>query len=254
MEAIMKTKQAVEHKLKELKLNGVLAQLFEQENNITCSELPFLERLNHLLDNQVVENDNKRIALLRRQAALRWADARISDTRYDIQTGLKESVTQQLIQFNWIRDCRHLIITGKTGCGKTRYGCAIANAAIKQKISVGFYRFSELIALLVMADDAGKLVKIRNKLKRFKLLFIDDWGISPLNVEQRHLLFELIEFRDQKGSLIITSQYPVGDWYGAFGDETIADSTLDRIVHSAHKISMKGESFRKLMGIKGGLK
>jgi len=250
----MKIRESVEHKLKELKLNGALTQLIKQESDIACSEWPFLERLEHILDNQVIENDNKRISLLRRQAKLRWPGARVSDTRYDIQTGLKESVTQQLIQFNWVKDCRHLIITGKTGCGKTRYGCAIANEAINQKVSVGFYRFSELIALLVMADDAGELVKVRNKLKRFKLLFIDDWGVSPLNVEQRHLLFELIEFRDQKGSLIITSQYPVGGWYDAFGDETIADSTLDRIVHSAHKINMKGESFRKLMGIQGGLK
>ena len=147
-----------------------------------------------------------------------------------------------------------MVVTGATGTGKTYIACALAQQAIMDTIPVLYFRFNELILNLVAADKNEKLTAFRRRLNKTSLLIIDDRGISPLNPIERHLLFELIESRDKKGSMIITSQYPIKSWYDAFQDPTIADATLDRIVHQTHEIVLKGESIRKAIGMNGDVK
>ena len=136
--------------------------------------------------------------------------------------------------------------------GKTHLGCAFANEAILRGIPVKFYKFQNLLTELIAADQENQLAKFRKRLSRFKLLIIDDWGISMLSSAQRHMLYDLVESRDKQCSMLITSQYPVSDWYDAFGDETIAESVLDRIVHASHKLNLTGVSMRKVNGVEGG--
>jgi DNA replication protein DnaC len=249
----MSIKELVQDKLKMLKLYGALETLNKQLEEPESEEQSYLTRLNAFLDNQILFVDNKRRARLHKAANLRWEHANISDIDYSIQTSLKKPVMLNLIELEWIANSRHLIFTGKTGAGKTHLACAFANEAIKQQISVGFYRFNNLILLLAAAQKDDALEGVRKKLNRIQLLVIDDWGVSPLNPVERHLLFDLIEARDKKSSLIITSQYSIEEWYDAFGDAVIADSVLDRIVHSGHHIHLddKCGSMREILGING---
>ena len=250
----MQIREQVERKFDELKLSGFLNALNRQMQSSNYQDMSFLERVDELLDEQLLENRGRRIALLAKQANLRWSAARIADIDYTLQKGLKKQLVKELAELDWIEHCRHLTITGLTGTGKTHFACAIGNLAIQAGISVKFYKFQHLLTELVAADHDNQLSKLRKRLSRIKLLVIDDWGISMLDASQRHMLFDLVESRDKSSSLIITSQYPIENWYDAFGDETIADSVLDRIVHSAYKINLTGVSMREVHGLVGSKK
>ena len=154
---------------------------------------------------------------------------------------------EQLASCDWIRSYKHLLLTGKTGTGKTSLACIIAQEAIKQLIPVLFFRLSNLLLELVAAQQDEKLKPFIRKLNRAPLLIIDDWGNALMNKTQRHLFFELIESRDLNASLLITSQYPVSVLHESFQDSSLADSVLDRIIHNAHCIEFNGGSLRKLM-------
>ena len=248
----MITRQRVETKLKTLKLTGMLAGLDNQLVSDGFEDMSFMDRLDNLLDQQVISNRNKRISSLQKQANLRWPHALLCDVDYTLQKGLKKQVITNLAELNWLEEGRHITVTGATGTGKTHLGCAFANEAILRGIPVKFYKFQNLLTELIAADQENQLVKFRKRLGRFKLLIIDDWGISMLSSAQRHMLYDLVESRDKQCSMLITSQYPVSDWYDAFGDETIAESVLDRIVHSSHKLNLTGVSMRKVNGVEGG--
>ena len=244
-------RQRVEMKLKQLKLTAISIGLDKQLATDSFEEMSFLERFDDLLEQQVLCNRNKRINTLQRQANLRWPHARLSDVDFTLQKGLKKQVITNLAELSWLEEGRHVTATGATGTGKTHLACAFANEAILQGIPVKFYKFQDLLTELIAADHENLLAKFRKRLSRFKLLVIDDWGISMLSPAQRHMLYDLVESRDKDCSMIITSQYPVSDWYDAFGDETIAESVLDRIVHSAYQLNFTGVSMRKVRGLKG---
>ncbi|MDC0601878.1 IS21-like element helper ATPase IstB [Aliiglaciecola sp.] len=243
--------ESIENRLKELKLGGIQAALMQQNASGAFCEMSFLERLEHLLRAQVVMNKNRRITTLQKQANLRWPQANLGDLDYSLQPSLKKQVIAELLELNWVRNANHLILTGATGTGKTHLACAFANAAILCGFPVKFYKFQHLLAELIAADQENELAKLRKRLARFKVLVIDDWGISMLGSAQRHMLFDLVESRDKQASMIITSQYPKEDWYDAFGDATIAESVLDRIVHSSHTLNLAGISMRKVNGLGG---
>jgi DNA replication protein DnaC len=247
----MKLKEKVLNSLNALKYTGMHEALVQQLKTTDCENMSFLERLDDMLVQEINNCQNKRIAYLTKQAKLRWPNASIQDIRYQHHTSLKQAKISELAELAWIQNGLHLVITGPTGTGKTYIACALAVEAITQTVPVLYFRFNELILNLVAANKNEKLTAFQRRLIKAPLLIIDDWGISPLNALERHLLFELIECRDKKGSMIITSQYPVKAWYEAFQDPTIADATLDRIVHQTHEIVLKGESLRKVMGIKG---
>ena len=228
----------------------------EHENYIPAElegELSFEDRLRMLLRQELTARDENKIARLRKSAGLRWPDAHISDFSASPHLLAKDKrLVEHLMAFHWVNEFQHILLHGATGVGKTRLACAIANAAVLKKIPVFSIRFADLLLALLAAENDGELEKLRRKYLKQKIFIIEDWGVAPMNVRERHLLFELIEHRDQRGSLIITSQYPPEKWHDAFQDETVADSTLDRIVSYAHCIHMKGDSNRKLRGVNGG--
>jgi DNA replication protein DnaC len=245
-------KHAINEKCKLLKLPALAESLEQQERLPQCEQLSFNKRLEELLDAQLQCNTQKRIVILTKQAKLRYPKIYIQDIDYALYPKLKANVINTLASCEWIKQTHHLLIIGSTGTGKTTLACALAQSAISQHIPVLFCRLAALLLELVVARNEGVLVKFIRKINRAKLLILDDWGNTLMCSEERHLLFELIESRDQNSSLLITSQYPISTWHEAFQDQTVADSTLDRIVHNAHQIHLEGESIRKKKGLQGG--
>jgi len=138
-----------------------------------------------------------------------------------------------------------VVIGGPTGVGKSWLACALGHKACRDGYSVLYKRASRLFADLATARGEGRLPKLLAALERTRLLIIDDWGPEPLTAEQRRDLLEIVDDRYDKGSLLITSQVPVGRWHEVIGDMTLGDAILDRVVHRAHRIELKGASLRK---------
>jgi DNA replication protein DnaC len=145
----------------------------------------------------------------------------------------------------WIREHRHCLITGPCGVGKSWLACALGDKACRENLSVLYQRSSRLFAALALARGDGRYARLMRQLARVDLLILDDWGPEPLTAEQRRDLLEIVDERYDRGSLIITSQVPIERWYETVGDPTLADAILDRLVHSAYRIELKGESLRK---------
>jgi DNA replication protein DnaC len=165
----------------------------------------------------------------------------------DLRTprGLDRALFQKLATGGWIRDHQHLLIGGPTGVGKSWLACALGHKACREGYSVLYRRAPRLFADLATARGEGRLPRLMTALERTRLLIIDDWGPEPLTAEQRRDLLEIIDDRDEKGSLLITSQVPVGRWHEIIGDPTLGDAILDRVIHRAHRIELKGDSLRK---------
>jgi DNA replication protein DnaC len=151
----------------------------------------------------------------------------------------------RLANCDWIREHRHCLITGKTGTGKSWLACALGDKACRENLSVLYQRCTRLFAALALARGDGRYARLMRQLARVDLLILDDWGPEPLTAEQRRDLLEIVEDRYNVRSLIITSQVPVDHWYEIVGCPTLADAILDRVVHNAHRIDLKGESRRK---------
>jgi DNA replication protein DnaC len=241
-EAIMSNIDVIKSQCRMLKLLGFLP-VIEQSN---LDEKTHYEFLTELLMAQSELNTQRKIKRLTAQAKLRYPDVFLSDIEYTLYPSLKVSQVNQLAECEWVTNNKNIIIVGATGTGKTSIACRLAQEAIAKQKSVMFYRLSHLLLELVAAEKEACLMKLIKKLSRLDVLIIDDWGNALMDKNERHLLFELIEHREQSGSLLITSQYPISAWHETFGNEAIADSVLDRIVHKSHKITLKGDSIRKL--------
>ncbi len=233
---------------KMLKLDGFVEILMQEE----IDDKAKLEFLQQLLDAQQRNNTERKIKRLTTQAKLKYPDVFLSDIDYTLYPSLKVNQVNQLAECHWVDTNKNILIVGATGTGKTSLVCRIAQEALTKERSVMFYRLSHLLLELVAADKEEELIKLLKKLSRIDVLILDDWGNARMDKNERHLLFELIEFRESKGSLLITSQYPIAAWHETFGNETIADSVLDRIVHNSHKINLQGESIRKVIAERGG--
>lgn len=233
---------------KTLKLDGFV-EVLEQDEIDDKSKLEFLEKL---FDAQRGNNTERKIRRLTTQAKLKYTNVFLSDIDYTLYPSLKVNQVNQLAECHWIDTNKNILIVGATGTGKTSLVCRIAQEVIAKEHSVIFYRLSHLLLELVAAEKEETLMKLLKKLSRIDVLIIDDWGNARMDKNERHLLFELIEFRESKGALLITSQYPIAAWHETFGNETIADSVLDCIVHNSHKINLQGESIRKVIAERGG--
>ncbi len=231
--------------LHSLRLTGMaeaLSQQIDQPN--TFEELGFRERLALLVNSEATCRDNRKITRLLKQARLRL-NAQPADIDYRAQRGLHKDTLAQLLQLDWIRKHRNLLIEGPTGTGKTFLACALGQHACEQGISVRYYRASRLFETLTIAHGDGSFGKLLTQLAKTELLIIDDWGLQILTQAQRNDLLEIIEDRHGRGATLITSQLPIAHWHEAIGDPTLADAILDRLLHNAHKIKLKGESMRK---------
>lgn len=230
--------------LRELRLAGMLAAYEAQLKDGACDGLSFEERLGLLVDREYNERQNRRLKTRLREARLRL-DAAVEDIDYRHPRGLDKRLLLSLADCQWIRQHQNLIITGPTGAGKTYLACALANQACRQGLTVQYHRAPRLFGDLALARGDGRYPKLIAKLAKSDLLILDDWATALLTDEQRRDLFEIAEDRYQRRATLITAQLPVKHWHETIGDPTLADAILDRIIHNAHTITLKGESMRK---------
>ena len=169
----------------------------------------------------------------------------VEDVDFRAHRGLDRALFHRLATCEWIREHHHLVMIGPTGIGKSWLACALGHKACREGLSVLYKRASRLFADLAQARGEGRLPRLMTALERIRLLIIDDWGPEPLNPDQRRDLLEIVDDRDDRGSLLITSQVPVNRWHEVIGDPTLADAILDRIIHRAHRIDLKGPSLRR---------
>jgi DNA replication protein DnaC len=231
-------------RLRGLGLAAMADAFMEMQRNSTGDDLSREDWLGLLIDREATDREGKRLARRLRQARLRQ-NAVIEDTDLRTPRGLDRGLFQKLATCGWIRESQHLLIGGPTGVGKSWLACALGHKACRDGFSVMYRRSARLFADLATARGEGRLTRLMATFERTRLLIIDDWGPEPLNAEQRRDLLEIIDDRDQKGSLLITSQVPVARWHEIIGDPTLGDAILDRVIHRAHRIELRGESLRK---------
>ena len=231
-------------KLYALQLTGMAEALKDQMGRTDMDGLAFEERFSMLVDAQHLFRENKRMKRLLENAKLKLA-ASMEDIDYRSPRGLDKSVMLSLASCDWVRKHRNVIIVGPTGSGKTYLSCALAHRACREGMTAFYLRTPKLYYTLAMARADGSYARVLSKLARTSVLILDDLGLAALTDSERGDLLEVIEDRHGSASTIITSQLPVEHWHEVIGDPTIADALLDRLVHNAHKINLKGESMRK---------
>ncbi|EKC3541258.1 IS21-like element helper ATPase IstB [Salmonella enterica] len=231
--------------LSDLKLTGMVSALAIQiEQPGTYEDLSFKERLALLVSRESLERDQRKQKRLLQKARLRL-EASVHDIDYQPARNLERSRIAQLSQSEWVLRGQNLLITGPCGCGKTYVGCALGNNACHQGYSVQYWRLSRLLGELIHGRADGSYRKQLSQLSKIQLLILDDWGLEPLQATQRNDLLELMDDRYGKSATIMISQLPTEEWYGCVGDNTLADAILDRLMHNAQRLEMKGESMRK---------
>ena len=230
-------------KLKLLKLAGMVKGLEEQQRVKTYDDLSFEERLGLMVDYEQTHRENQRLAGRLSRAKLRH-QACIDDINYAHPRGLDRSLIRKLATCSWIKGHHNLIITGPTGVGKSYIGCALAHKACLEGYTSVYYRAPRLLSEIETAHADGRYARVLQAIAKIDLLIIDDWGLSKLNSQEERELLEVMEDRYEKKSTIFSSQVPVKDWHDLIPNKTIADATLDRIVHNSYRIELDGDSLR----------
>ena len=232
--------------LRQLKLTGMANALISQiEQPGTYEDLPFEQRLQLLTDCEQQDRNQRKQQRLLKAAKLKIA-ANPKDINYQHPRGLKQSLVASLLQCDWINKYQNLLLTGPCGSGKTYIACALAHAACMKGYRAKYYRLSRLLLELTQTKADGSYSKALQTLARLDVLILDDWGLEPLKAAQRNDVMEIMDDRNGSSSTVIISQLPTDQWYQSIGDNTLADAILDRLMHNAHRIKLKGESMRKL--------
>jgi DNA replication protein DnaC len=233
------------NKLVAMQLHGLAAAFkgyLEQTHG--HDELAFEERFGIFVDQEWTQRQERRLANRLKSAKLR-EPACMEDVNYRHPRGLDRSVMQRLATCAWVKEHEAVILTGATGLGKTWIACALAHQACRQGYTAVYTRIPRLMHTLGLARADGSFVHEMARLAKADVLILDDWGLRPMTETDRHNVLEVIEDRTGLKATIITSQVPVSAWHDTIGDPTVADAILDRLVHRAHRIEMKGPTLRK---------
>jgi DNA replication protein DnaC len=230
--------------LRDLRLDGMVRAIEEQATSTTAAALGFDERLTLLVQSEVAWRDDKRVGRLLKAAKLKVSTACVEDINWRPSRALDRSLVSTLAGGDWIRNAHNLLITGATGCGKTWLACALAHQAARSGFSVLYVRAGRLFDELHVAHGDGSFARRLAQLAKLDILVIDDFAISPMGASERNDLLEVLDDRVGTKSTLITSQLPVKAWHTFLDDPTLADAILDRIVHSSHRIDLKGATLR----------
>jgi DNA replication protein DnaC len=234
------------NKINDLNYQGIKEAYLRQIEDTNYNQLSFDERLYNLLEAQEIFTHNKRVATNLRASKIKDKQAVVENIEYSAKRKIDRQTMQSLITMDFIRNHQNIIITGKTGTGKSYIAQALANRAILDGFRVYYIRVPTLLEEIKISRADGTYTNLLRRYSKFKLLILDDFGVSQISTDDATNLFEIIEDRTEINSTIITSQLPVSNWYEYLNNDTVADAILDRVVHSSHRIELEGESMRKL--------
>ena len=235
--------------LRQLRLQGMADAYAEHLSTPDIESLSFDERLGLIVDREKSDRETRRLAGRLKKARLRHSAA-VEDLEYSAARGLDKGVVRALARCTYIQNHENIIIVGATGTGKTWLACALAHKACLQGHTARYERLSRLMEAVQIARADGSYHKLIAALAKVDVLILDDWGLAPVPGSVRNDLLEILDDRHGNASTIVTSQLPVAEWHAAIGDATMADAILDRLVHNAHRITLKGDSLRKRNGVK----
>ena len=231
-------------KLHQLRCTGMAKAMAEQLASPQVQNLSFEERLGLLVDRELTERHSRQLTNRLRRARLRH-DACIEDIDFRAPRGLDKDLVLSLADGRWVREHLGILITGPAGVGKSWIACALAHSACRHGHNASYRRLPRLMTELAIARADGTYPKLLASLAKTEVLVIDDFGLAKLSAENRRDLLEITEDRYGIRSTVITSQLPVENWHDIIADPTLADAILDRLVHSAYQLNLKGESMRK---------
>ena len=232
-------------KLYAMKLNGMAIALEEQRKDPTIAELVFEDRFALLVERQYTYTEERAFKTRLHYAGLKENGPCLEGIDYRAKRKLSRNLLEPLITTQWILHGQNALITGPTGVGKTYIAKAIARNACKNACRTIVSYSPKLFRALKVAELDGSLPKLLNKLAKARLLVIDDFGLEKATASDYRLFLEILQERIGETSTLVTSQYAIGVWHDLIKDATIADAILDRLVHSAYRIDLQGESMRK---------
>lgn len=233
------------NQLKNLRLDGMVAALTDQAISGAAADLGFDERVAMLVQREIDWRDDKRVARLLKAARLKVSGACIENIKWRASRNLDRNLIASLAGCDWVRHARTVLMTGSTGTGKTWLSCALAQQAARSGLTVLYTRTTRLMQELHVAHGDGSFGRRLAQLARIDLLVLDDFAGAPMAASERTDLLELLDDRVGSRATLITSQLAVNVWHAWLDDPTVADAILDRIVHSSHRIALKGPSLRK---------
>lgn len=241
--------QTIIGQLREMRLTTMADQLhslYLSEQNHAMTPLDYLEVI--VNEEYQVRQDN-RIARYQKQATLSHKEAKISDIRYESRRGLRKESIEQLSTNHYIQHHLNVIVQGATGTGKSYLANALVNHAIESGFTGKYYRMTELLNDIDLAEFHGNLDKLLKKLMKVDVLVIDDFLLTSTKEQEQKHLMEVFELRSREKSLILCSQMSAAEWHKKLGGGAIADAILDRACSKSYKLILSGESLRQFDGI-----
>ncbi len=230
-------------KLTTLGLNGIIRALEQQNQMQDVQTLSFEDRLALLIDAECSERDTTQFNKRLKYAKLRDS-ACIEDIDFKGNRGIDKRLITQLAEGQWLKERRNVLITGKTGVGKTYLACALGQKACRLNYSVVYFRAPRFFQELTVARLKNTYQSILSRLQKNNLLILDDFALVPITEEQCRDMLEVADDRSGSGSFIISSQLPVKEWYQTFANATLADAILDRVVHGSYRLDLSGPTRR----------
>jgi DNA replication protein DnaC len=236
--------------LAKMKILGMLSTMDTRLEEATAANWGHIEFLSALTQDEKLYRDNRKTARLRKAARFR-VDASFEKFDLTAKRSITRAQLQDLMQLQFIKNPRNIVILGPTGVGKTYLASAIGDHACRNGYSTRFFGMNYLIENLALARADGTYLRFRDRLIKTDLLIIDDIGIKPLSPETIQDLYDLMEERYAQKSTIFTSQLPLENWREVISDEVAYDAIMDRLVHSAMRLELSGDSYRKKQGATG---
>lgn len=241
----MNTSNTTIERLREFKLPGFIDALRQQQESPFYAELSFEERLKLIVDQEYTRRSNARAQRMLHAARIP-SNVSIDDVDFSATRGIKRELLLELLQEQWLKNGTNVIVSGHTGAGKTFIASVIGHSLCLKGISVRYNRTHHWLAEFALQDERRRFPQSIAAYRRVPLLVFDEWLRDPVSSYQARLLLDLIDSRYQRASMMLVSQLPVSAWHARFEEPTLADAILDRIVHSALRIELTGESMRKL--------
>ena len=230
-------------KLQALRLTAMAEAFDQQRSSSQYADLPFEDRLGLLVDTEWTARERRRLSQRLRHAKLRYP-ASLEDVDFSTPRGLNREAVLSLGTGAWIRDHHNLLITGPTGIGKSWLASAFVQSACRHGFSATYVRAPRLLHELAVSRGDGSYARLLTKLAKLDLIAIDDWLLASLTEAERRDLLEVIEDRSERRSTLIASQLPPTAWHAAIGEPSVADAICDRVLHQAHRLTLKGPTMR----------